>query len=183
MKSKSAKVVSRVERGVTVPFADRYTLSPQFKELFREGMALVEETAAYLDGQGRDESKALRSQVALAYSTESMRLTTRLMQLASWLLVRRAVSRGEMTLEQALRERSHARLTGITQRGERVKCFDELPEKLRELIAHCDALYDRVVRLDRLINASNCKRPAGNVDPLAKHLSRIEAAFAGRAVS
>lgn len=179
--SESAKSVSSGQRSVTVRFADRYTLSPQFKELFREGMALVEETATYLDGTGRRESKALPPGVALVYSSETMRLTTRLMQVASWLLVRRAVSRGEMTLEQALKERKRARLTGVPGHRERPKHYDELPEKLKVLIAHCDALYDRVTRLDRLINASNHPPSQGVADPLAAHLSRIEAAFRRRA--
>lgn len=54
-------------------------------------MDLVEETAAYLDGVGCVEAKALDRAVNLTYATESMRLTTRLMQLASWLLLHRAV--------------------------------------------------------------------------------------------
>ena len=69
-------------------------------------MALVEETAAYLDGPGRQESKKLARNGALAYATESMRLTTRLMQLASWLLLHRAVKEGEMSLAQANKEKS-----------------------------------------------------------------------------
>ena len=68
-------------------------------------MALVEETAAYLDGPGRQESKKLERSAALAYATESMRLTTRLMQLASWLLLHRAVKEGEMSLAQANKEK------------------------------------------------------------------------------
>ena len=46
-------------------------------------MGLVERTAAYLDGQGRKEARALRGPVAVLYATESMRLTTRLLELAS----------------------------------------------------------------------------------------------------
>src|SRR5262245_58194103 len=71
----------------TVSFGERLAASQAFTALFREGMALVEETAAYLDGDGRQEAKALPRSAALAYATESMRLTTRLMQLASWLLL------------------------------------------------------------------------------------------------
>jgi regulator of CtrA degradation len=44
-------------------------------------MALVEETATYLDGSGRNESRKLERSAAMEYATESMRLTTRLMQL------------------------------------------------------------------------------------------------------
>ena len=42
---------------------------------------------------------------AEAYSAESMRLTTRLMQIASWLLIRRAIADGEMSAAEALGER------------------------------------------------------------------------------
>ncbi|MFX6857723.1 DUF1465 family protein, partial [Acinetobacter baumannii] len=68
-------------------------------------MDLVEETAGYLDGAGRQESKLLSRNAALAYAAESMRLTTRLMQVASWLLVQRAVREGDMPPESAREER------------------------------------------------------------------------------
>src|SRR5207244_1912563 len=42
-----------------VQFSERLTNSAAFGTLFREGMDLVEETAAYLDGAGRAEAKAL----------------------------------------------------------------------------------------------------------------------------
>src|SRR5437763_10457538 len=95
-----------------VSFGERLAASQAFADLFRDGMALVEQTAAYLDGPGRKESKALERAAALAYATESMRLTTRLMQLASWLLLHRAVNEGEMTLAQATREKSKIKLSG-----------------------------------------------------------------------
>ena len=94
-----------------VQFSERLTNSAAFGALFREGMDLVEETAAYLDGDGRTEAKALERSVSLTYATESMRLTTRLMQLASWLLLHRAVKEGEMTLTQANREKTKVKLT------------------------------------------------------------------------
>ena len=94
-----------------VLLSERITNSPAFGTLFREGMDLVEETAAYLDGPGRLEARALERSVSLSYATESMRLTTRLMQLASWLLLHRAVKEGEMTLHQANREKTKVKLT------------------------------------------------------------------------
>src|SRR2546423_15332471 len=75
-----------------VAFGERLASSQAFSGLFREGMALVEETAAYLDGLGCNESKHLECGAALAYATESMRLTSRLTQLASWLLLHPAVN-------------------------------------------------------------------------------------------
>ena len=101
---------SQGESGL-VQFSERLTNSAAFGTLFREGMDLVEETAAYLDGVGRTEAKALDRSVSLTYATESMRLTTRLMQLASWLLLHRAVKEGEMTLTQANREKTKVKLS------------------------------------------------------------------------
>src|SRR6202050_5599415 len=94
-----------------VSFSERLANSQFFSTLFRDGMALVEETATYLDGAGRQESKKLERGAALVYATESMRLTTRLMQLASWLLLHRAVKEGEMTLTQANREKTKVKLS------------------------------------------------------------------------
>src|ERR1700710_971154 len=81
-----------------------FARSELFQRTFQEGMDLVEETAAYLDGSGRQASKLLSRNAALAYATESMRLTTRLMQVASWLLVQRAVKEGEMEAQAACAE-------------------------------------------------------------------------------
>ena len=66
-----------------VLFSEKLAGSQAFATLFREGMDLVEETAGYLDGAGRVDAKSLDRSASLAYATESMRLTTRLMQLAS----------------------------------------------------------------------------------------------------
>jgi regulator of CtrA degradation len=102
-----------------VSFGERVAASQAFVDLFRDGMALVEQTADYLDGPGRQEAKRLSRQAALAYATESMRLTTRLMQLASWLLLHRAVKEGEMTLAQASKEKAKVKLAGALARADR----------------------------------------------------------------
>src|SRR5262245_64307670 len=95
-------------------------------------MTLVEETATYLDGPGRQQSKKLERPAALAYATESMRLTTRLMQLASWLLLHRAVKEGEMSLAQANREKAKVKLASAEYSDE--QNIRLLPERLRALI-------------------------------------------------
>src|SRR5215471_7869047 len=117
----------------TVSFSERLANSQVFASLFRDGMALVEETASYLDGSGRSESKRLERSAALVYATESMRLTTRLMQLASWLLLHRAVKEGEMTLAQAHEEKSKVRVASCDP-GD-AKSIELLPAKLQDLKA------------------------------------------------
>ena len=87
-----------------------FTRSELFDRTFNEGMALVEETAAYLDGEGRRDSKLLSRAAALSYAAESMKLTTRLMQIASWLLVQRAVRELLQNAFDAVREQIAHRL-------------------------------------------------------------------------
>jgi len=159
-----------------VAFADKYAVSPQFNDLFREGMALVEDAASYLDGPGRRASRTLTGKAGLAYSTESMRLTTKLMQIASWLLVRRSVGRGEMTLEEAMKSRRRAKLT-CAGKPQLPDGFEDLPAELRELIHKCDALYDRILRLDRLISLSNDRAPSAADNPVANQVNRLKQAF------
>ncbi len=110
--------LSTSEQDAAVSFANKLVSSESFKSLFRDGMTLVEETAAYLDGEGREDAKNLPRLGALAYATESMRLTTRLMQTASWLLLQRAVNEGELTQTEAASEKRKVHLseqqTGIS---------------------------------------------------------------------
>lgn len=157
-----------------VQFGERLTNSAAFGTLFREGMDLVEETAAYLDGIGRTEAKALDRSVSLTYATESMRLTTRLMQLASWLLLHRAVKEGEMTLTQANREKTKVKLSAADPGPD--DTIAKLPTQLQELIARSMALQTKVRRLDTTIHATATERvPIGN--PLVPQMNRLKAAF------
>ena len=121
-----------------VSFGERLASSQVFTDLFRDGMALVEETASYLDGPGRQDSKGLERNAALAYATESMRLTTRLMQLASWLLLHRAVKEGEMSLAQAHKEKTKVKLSGGESGDEQNVRL--VPERLRLLIVRSKPL-------------------------------------------
>jgi regulator of CtrA degradation len=157
-----------------VLLSERITNSPAFGTLFREGMDLVEETAAYLDGPGRTEAKALERSASLSYATESMRLTTRLMQLASWLLLHRAVKEGEMTLHQANREKTKVKLTAADPCPDDM--LSKLPARLQELVARSMALQGKVRRLDATIHTSASDHVSiGN--PLVPQMNMLKAAF------
>ena len=167
---------SRRGDGVTVSFGAKFAQSDQFRTVFREGMALVEAAATYLDGDGRKEARKLQPPHSLAYATESMRLTTRLMQLASWLLIRRAVSEGELTLEQALTEQRKIKLP--VKGGEKPgRDFDALPPRLKELIEQSVKLQERIVRLDQMLGLEQAQTPEDADHPLSMQLSRLRAAF------
>jgi regulator of CtrA degradation len=156
-----------------VSFSERLASSQAFLILFRDGMALVEETASYLDGPGRLDSKRLERSAALVYATESMRLTTRLMQLASWLLLHRAVKEGEMTLAQASKEKAKVRFASC-EPGD-PGSIALLPQRLRELIARSVKLQTDVRRLDATMHATPPVSAAGN--PVGRQLGLLKAAF------
>jgi regulator of CtrA degradation len=158
-----------------VSFGERLASSQAFTDLFRGGMALVEETASYLDGPGRKESKKLERSAALAYATESMRLTTRLMQLASWLLLHRAVKEGEMSLAQANKEKAKVKLSAGEHGDE--QNIRLLPEKLRVLIERSKALQSAVRRLDATIHAAPDRTRSNFGNPVERQLGLLRAAF------
>jgi regulator of CtrA degradation len=135
-----------------IAFGRQFASSEAFKALFREGMTLVEDAAAYLDGPGRDHSRVLPRLSALTYANESMRLTTRLMQLASWLLVQRAVAEGEMSTGDASGQLSKMRIHRNEPPLAREQA-ETLPEPMVALIEQSLRLQSRVQHLDSIINA------------------------------
>ena len=162
--------------GETVAFGQRLASSQSFSTLFREGMGLVEETAAYLDGDGRLDAKQLERAAALTYATESMRLTTRLMQLASWLLLQRAVNEGEITKENARSEKEKVKFSATpSERGG--PGYDQLPEALRGFIDKGDRLFDRVMQFDVLERGRMSEMDPGTANGIADQLARLKAAF------
>ena len=163
--------------GETVSFGERFQASEQFDRVFSEGMTLVEVSAAYLDGEGRRESKGLPSQITVLYATESMRLTTRLLELASWLLIRRALKEGQITSDEAKAKRARVKLQTLG-RPAHTKGFSELPSGLQGLISASFQLHDRIVQLDRaMLPATPDAVTESPANPVASQISALEQAF------
>ena len=150
---------------------DDFARSELFDRTFQEGMELVEETAAYLDGDGRRESKLLSRSTALLYAGESMKLTTRLMQIASWLLVQRAVRAADLTAAPAAAARHRLADGAATTEPS----HPELPIALVEYLVRTERLYDRVLHLDRRMYLDEPEEDA--VNPVQSQLDRLTAAF------
>ncbi len=159
-----------------ISFGHKLATSESFKALFKEGMGLVEEAAGYLDGDGRVESRLLQRADALAYASESMRLTTRLMQLASWLLLQRAVNEGEMTQKQAAAEKHKVKLVR-QESASSTEVFDRLPARLQSLVTRSLRMQDRIMHLDTLLYAE--PEPSEIIAPpaISQQLQLIEQAF------
>lgn len=154
-----------------------FARSELFEHTFQQGMELVEETAAYLDGAGRQESKHLDRKAALGYASESMRLTTRLMQVASWLLVQRAVREGEMdpalACDARYRLSREAMAAAPSEADERASAC--LPIGLTDLLSRSARLYERVMHLDRRMYLDPAESELPH--PVLSQHERLHAAF------
>ena len=151
-----------------------FARSELFERTFQEGMELVEETASYLDGEGRQESKLLSRDAALSYAAESMRLTTRLMQVASWLLVQRAVREGDMAPAAACEDRYRLNSDEVS-RAAAAASRSDLPNGLTRLADRAERLYDRVRHLDKRMYLEGQTTEPSNA--VLSHLDRLKSAF------
>jgi regulator of CtrA degradation len=159
-----------------------FARSELFERTFQDGMELVEDAAAYLDGPGRQESKLLSRNAALAYAGESMRLTTRLMKLASWLLVQRAVREGDMAAADACDARYR-----LTDDDERLTddlpkptigidpLLCELPTGILDLAERSSRLYDRARHLDKRMYVEPTDSDAPH--PVLSQFDRLRQAY------
>jgi regulator of CtrA degradation len=154
-----------------------FARSELFQRTFQEGMDLVEQTAAYLDGGGRQASKLLSRNAALAYAAESMRLTTRLMQVASWLLVQRAVREGDMPPNAACEDRYRLSAEAVCRVDPQKSEGQDLPPDLITLLDRSERLYERVRHLDRRMYVDGSDEEAPH--PVRSQHDRLKNAFGG----
>lgn len=153
-----------------------FARSELFQRTFQEGMDLVEETAAYLDGSGRQASKLLSRNAALTYAAESMRLTTRLMQVASWLLVQRAVREGDMQPDAACEDRYRLSNENTAPGANGNQDAPEgLPSDLIALLTRSERLYERVRHLDKRMYVEGAADEAPH--PVLSQHDRLKSAF------
>ncbi|MCG7508691.1 DUF1465 family protein [Mesorhizobium retamae] len=167
------------ESANTIKLAERRVFSQSFKPLYDEGMGLVERTAEYLDGKGRLEAKKLSRLGATLYAAESMRLTTRLMQIASWLLLQRAANSGEMTRDQVASEKSKVRLDTASAHSDAAG-WNELPEDFLDLVNRSLRLQSLVRRMDEEIYGNNMvlPQPANRrSNPVSDQITLLKTAF------
>lgn len=162
----------------TIRLAERRVFSQSFKPLYNEGMTLVEQAAEYLDGEGRVEAKKLSRLAATLYAAESMRLTTRLMQIASWLLLQRAANSGEMSRDQVTIEKAKVRLDTASAHSD-ASGWAELPRPFVDLVNRSLSLQGVVRRMDDEVYGKNSTVPAGHSsNPVSDQITLLNTAFA-----
>lgn len=162
--------------GNTISLAQKYAFSDKFQKLFRDGMALVEESASYLDGAGREAAKTLNKNSVVLYGTESMRLTTRLMQLASWLLLQRAANEGEMTTEQFQEEKKKVKLHTLPESNIGPE-WDQLPTEFNDLVRRSLTLQNRITAIDAEVYEMKTANVEEESNPVRQQLDLLTTAL------
>lgn len=165
-----------------IAFGREYVSSEAFRSMFRDGMSLIEEASLYLDGEGRQEARNLPRLAALTYANESMRLTTRLMQLASWLLLHRSLADGEIDIDELNRQRAKIRMVPH-EAAVSEEYRDEMPVKMLDLIQLSFRLQSRIMHLDSVMDRQPEKRTTSGRNAVALQQMLLSTAFEARKIS
>ena len=100
------------------------------------------------------------------------------MQVASWLLVQRALKEEEMDLSEARADKyrliPEEKPEGTLSFSELAKDAYALPARLLDLLARSEQLYERIMRLDRSLYGTIAAQTGNTV---ADQINRLEAAF------
>jgi regulator of CtrA degradation len=123
-----------------------------FGRTYQEALNLTREARDYIAGNLGKDRGSESADVRLASSCEEMRLTARMTQIMAWLLLQRAIHEGEVPRSEALKAEN--RLSGQeTCLGDPPIADVELPPRLNDLMARSRALYERIQRLDAMLDA------------------------------
>lgn len=138
--------------------------------LYVEAMLLADEARAYFDEAGRVERDALDPLTRVAFSCESLKVTTRLMHIIAWLLTQRAVASGELSAGDA---RSPSRRLGTAPETDPAT-LATMPAQAVALVAASADLYRRVARIDAAMDVDVLLVPES---PARSMIQRLAAAF------
>lgn len=131
--------------------------------LYTEAMVLADEARSYFDS---DRARRISpAEIAVAFSCESLKVTTRLMHVIAWLLNQKALRAGELGEAERTDDLGYAPATDSYW-------IDDLPAEARALILASEDLYYRVQR----VSQSVVRQPVEVPEPLAM-IERIRAAF------
>lgn len=114
--------------------------------LYVEAMVLADEARAYFDEVGRTDRDGLDPMARVAFSCESLKVTTRLMHVIAWLLTQRAIDAGEIADRDALHP---SRRLGIAPVSDEA-AVAAMPLRAQAMIAASIDLFRRTARLDDL---------------------------------
>ena len=136
--------------------------------LYVEAMLLADEARGYFDQIGREERDTLEALNRVAFSCESLKVTTRLMHIIAWLLTQRAIDAGELAPGDAL---SPSRRLGDAPETDEALLRAMPPHSVAIILTSIDP-YRRVARLDESLDV-----PVLTISPAHRLMDRLAAAF------
>ena len=122
-----------------------------FDTAFEEAMSLTRAARDYLAYQEKVDLAKLSPVGRMVASCETMRMTARMTQVIAWLLVQKAVHAGDITREEAAEPRYRLSGQEVCDDVEPLAA-EPLPERLVELLESSHHLYQRIARLDAMLD-------------------------------
>ncbi len=144
----------------------QHQITPKLVDsLYTEAMLLADEARSYFDSE---RARNIEPNIlSVAFSCESLKVTTRLMHIIAWLLNQKAIFVGEISTESA----DSMQQLGYAPASEHA-VLSALPEEASTLIAATEDLYYRVQRFSQRVVSNDHDVPATHA-----MLKQLEQAF------
>lgn len=113
--------------------------------LYTEVMILADEARAYFERH--HENDTIAPELAVSFSCESLKVTTRLMHSIAWVLSEKAIHSGEIEESQLA---NHDRELGYAPASDQ-RLVDTLPTQAQYLVSESEVIYERLQRLSAQI--------------------------------
>lgn len=146
--------------------------APFVEKAYGEAMALVTRAATLLEGEGEALREALPPELRPVFTAESLRVTTRLMQVVAWLMIRRAVIEGEMSASEAAAPKHRLGAREICL-ADPLAGTEALPAAFMQIADESRSLYERIVWLEDS-QLDGGQREGGADNPVHALLNRID---------
>lgn len=142
-------------------------------QLYDEALRLADESRSYFARCSKDDRAELGPVDRVLYTAESLRISTRLMHVISWSMVRKAVAVGEMTPQEAMKPQCQLDDTDLCN-GSDPRSLRKLPRAVVILTHRSLNIYKRALRLQNQVLETNDGEEALAENPVASMLQSLE---------
>jgi len=143
--------------------------------LYKEAINLADEARTYFAVHSKVDRKRLNPMERVMYTCESLRISTRLMHVISWLMVRKAVANGELTEAEGARPERQLGDLELCRNSSATE-LKRLPPAVVSLTLRSQSLFQRAYRLQETGSRMTQGR-AGSSNPVAAMLEDLETAY------
>jgi regulator of CtrA degradation len=124
-----------------------HTPQALLNQTLQEAQILLQATHEYIKWQAPIDVEDMGPRNTFRVSCEAMRVTIRMTQVITWLMLQKSILSGEVTKEEVLSE-AYRVLRGKTCTESHTEEDLTIPSRLRELLLESRIFYFRILRLD-----------------------------------